>query len=105
MSMKIKKGDKIIVISGKDKGKKGTVEKVYQKQNKVLIPKINIYKRHVKKNQQMPKGGVIELPRLLAVNKIALICPHCAKLTRIGYKLTGSKKVRICRKCQSPLDK
>jgi len=103
--MKIKKGDKIIVIAGKDKGQKGTVERVYPKQNKVLIPKINIYKRHVKKNQQLPQGGVVELPRPLNIAKVAIICPKCTKIARIGYLVTDKKKVRICRKCKSPLDK
>jgi large subunit ribosomal protein L24 len=67
--MKIKKGDKVKVIYGKDKGKEGVVEKVYQKANKVLIPGINLYKKHIKKNEKMPQGGIIEVPRPLGCLK------------------------------------
>lgn len=97
--MKLKKGDKISVMVGKDKGRTGTVEKIYSKQNKVLIAGINIYKKHIKKSDKMPQGGVVELPRPINVSKIALICNKCKKQTRLGYKMDGTKKFRICRKC------
>ncbi len=99
--MKIKKGDKIKVISGKDNGKTAKVEKVYLKQNKVLIQGINIYKKHVKKNEKMPQGGIVEVPRPLAISKIMLVCPKCEKITRVGYEKKAGKKNRICKKCKS----
>jgi len=99
--MKIKKGDKIKIIAGKDKGREANVGKVYPNQDKVLIPGVNIYKKHIKKNEKMPQGGVVEIPRPLATSKIVLICPKCAKPTRIGYEIKGKKKNRICRKCKS----
>ncbi len=99
--MKIRKGDKIKVIAGKDKGRTGQVERVYPKSNKVLIQGINIYKKHIKKNEQMPKGGVVEIPRPIDAAKIALVCSHCGKATRIGYKIEKKRKLRICKKCQS----
>lgn len=101
--MKIKKGDLVKIIYGKDKGREGKVEKIYCKQNKVLIPGINVYKRHVKKNEQLPQGGIISVPRPIAVSKVILICPVCKKPTRIGYKTEGKKKLRICKKCQSKI--
>lgn len=101
--MKIKKGDLVKVMVGKDKGKTGKVERVYQKQNKILIPGINLYKKHIKKNEKLPQGGVIELPRPIDVSKVMLICPHCQKPTRVGYQLSGKNKQRVCRKCDSKI--
>ena len=101
--MKIRKGDKVKVIYGKDKGREGVVEKVYKKSMKVLVPGINLYKKHVKKSEQFPQGGVVEVPRPLHVSKVMLICPKCNKPTRVGYKLVDGKKFRICKKCKSTL--
>jgi large subunit ribosomal protein L24 len=101
--MKIKKGDKVKVIYGKDKGKEGVVEKVYQKVNKVLISGVNLYKRHIKKNEKMPQGGIIDVPRPLDVSKVMLICPKCKKPTRVGFLVDGKKKFRLCKKCQSKI--
>jgi len=101
--MKLKKGDKIVVIAGKDKGKKGKVDRVYAKQNTVMIPTINMYKRHIKKSEQSPQGGIVDLPRPLNAAKVMLICPKCGKPTRTGKKVEGNKHFRICKKCQSAL--
>lgn len=101
--MKIKKGDKVKVIYGKDKGREGLVSKVYIKKNQILILGVNIYKKHVKKNEQMPQGGRVDIPRPLAVSKVMLICSKCLKLTRVGYKLEKGKKYRVCKKCDSKI--
>lgn len=101
--MKIKKGDKVQIIYGKDKGRQGVVERVYKKSNKVLILGVNLYKRHLKKNQETNQGGIVEVPRPLYVSKVALICPKCSKLTRVGYKVEKNKKYRVCKKCQSKI--
>jgi len=101
--MKIKKGDKVKVIYGKDKGRNGVVEKVYPKSNKVLIANINVYKRHVKKSEQMPKGGIIDVPRPLDVEKVMLVCSKCGKATRVGFRVEKDKKIRICKKCESKI--
>ncbi len=99
--MKLRKGDKIKIIAGKDNGREGSIEKVYVKQGKILVPNINIYKKHVKKNEQMPQGGVVEIPRSLDVAKVMLICPKCHKMTRVGYEIKGKMKNRVCKKCKS----
>lgn len=99
--MKFKKGDKVKIIVGKDSGREGKIEKVYSKQNKVLIPAVNIYKKHIKKNEQMPKGGVVELPRPIEVSNIVFVCPKCGKTAKLGFKVEKNKKFRICRKCKS----
>jgi len=101
--MKIRKGDKVKVIYGKDKGKEGMVERVYRKQNKVLIFGVNLYKKHVKKSEQFPNGGIIEVPRPLDVSKVMLICPKCKKPTRVGFKKEDKKKFRFCKKCKSKI--
>lgn len=101
--MKIKKGDKVRVTAGKDKGREGVVDQVYRKSNRLLIQKINIYKKHIKKSEKMPQGGVVEIPRALDVSKVMLICPKCTKLTRVGYKVEKNKKYRICKKCESKI--
>lgn len=99
--MKLKKGDQVEVILGKDKSRKGEVERVYPKSNRALVKGVNIYKKHVKKSESVPKGGVVEINRSLSVNKVMLICPSCKEKTRIGYTFDSKgQKQRICRKCQ-----
>lgn len=101
--MKLKKGDKIKVMVGKDKGREGTVDRVYIKQNKVLVPGVNIYKRHVKKTENNKEGGIIDIPRPLAVSKVMLICPKCKKLARVGYSIEKGRRYRICKRCKSKI--
>ena len=97
---KFKKGDTVKITIGKDKGKEGKVEKVFPKKDTVLIPGINIYKKHVKATLTVDgKGGIFELSRAINVAKIALICPNCKKQTKVGFKLENDKKVRVCKKC------
>lgn len=99
--MKIHKGDTIQIIAGKDSGKKGKVELVNEKNSTVLVPDTNLYKRHVKKSEQFPQGGIIDLSRSLDVSKVALICPKCDKVTRVGYRIVDGVKKRVCRKCDA----
>ncbi len=99
--MKVRKGDKVKVIYGKDKGREGVVERIYRKSNKILVPGINIFKKHVKKNEKMPQGGIVEIPRPLDVSKVMIICPKCKRPTRISYNFEDKKKFRVCKKCKS----
>lgn len=99
--MKILKGDKVKIIVGKNKGKLGKIEKVYKKQNKALILGVNIYKKHIKKSEKVPQGGVVEVPRPIDVSKVMLVCPKCGKTTRISYTLEKNQKHRTCKKCKS----
>ncbi len=97
--LKIKKGDKIRVVLGKDKGREGTVEKTFPKENKILVAGINIAKKHTRATQGR-KGGIIDIVVPLSIAKVAPICPKCGKITRFGFLLNQKEKVRICRKCQ-----
>lgn len=96
--MKIRKGDKVRIITGKDKGREGVVERVYENKNKVLIPGLNIYKRHVKKSEQFPEGGVIEMPRALDASNVMLVSSSTKKVTRVGFVIEGNKKFRVEKK-------
>lgn len=101
--LKFKKGDKIRVVLGKDKGQEGVIEKIFPKELKALVPNVNLYKKHVK-GTEGKKGGIYEVARPLSFSKIALICPKCAKITRVGFRLIDGKKVRICKKCKREID-
>ena len=98
--MKLKKGDEVIVTAGKDKGKKGKIEKVFPRQNKVWVGGVNIYKRHTKPRGQGRPGGIIDIVKPLPVANVALICPKCGQRTRVGYRLKQEEKKRFCKKCQ-----
>ena len=100
--MKILKGDTIRVMVGKDKGTEGKVEKVFVKQNKILVENINIVKRHIKKTEQM-QGGIIDVPRPIDVSKVMLVCPHTKKPTRVSYKFVDGKKVRFSKKANKAI--
>ncbi len=100
--MKIKKGDKVKVLLGKDRGKEGTVELVRPENNRVFVGGANLYKRHVKKMGDT-EGGIIDIPKSLNVSNVGLICPSCKKVAKIGYQLQGKEKIRICRKCKKEI--
>ena len=102
--MKLKKGDQVTIIKGKDSGKKGAVEKVFSKEAKVLVEGVNQYKRHVKSRTPGQKSEIITLTKPLAIANVQLVCPKCKKLTRIGYKMLKDEKVRICRKCNGEIN-
>lgn len=97
--MKLKKGDTIIVTVGKDKGKKGKIEKIVPSESKVVVAGINVFKRHMKRRDEKHPGGIIDLVKPIGLGKIALLCPSCNKPTRVGYMVTKNEKIRICKKC------
>lgn len=104
--MKIRKNDNVMVIAGKDTGKKGNVARVLPKTAQVVVEGMNIVKKHAKPNQKKPKGGITGIAKPLDVSNVAVICPHCKKPTRIGYKVTsGGDKERTCKKCGNALTK
>lgn len=101
--MKFKLNDTVKITLGKDRGKTGKITSILLKKNQVVVDGVNIYKKHLKKQGDKQPGGIMDLPRPLALSKIALICPHCHLPTRIGFEGAKKKKVRICKKCQKPL--
>ena len=98
--MSIKKGDTVVVLSGKDKGKKGEVIAVLPKDGKVVVEKINMVSRHTKPRRQGETGGIIQKEAPLYACKVMRVCPKCDKATRPAHKvLADGKKVRVCKKC------
>lgn len=98
--MKVIKGDEIKVTAGKDKGKTGKIEKVFPRLGMVLVPGINMYKRHLKQRDPKRPAGIIDIVKPLPVANIVFICPKCKLAARIGFSFVQGKKVRICRKCE-----
>ncbi len=99
MTTKIKKDDKVLVISGKYRGKKGKVLRVLPSQRKVMVEGVNLAKRHVRPKKSGEKGQIVEMPAPFDISNVKLICSSCNKPTRVGYKIEGKKKTRICKKC------
>ncbi len=97
--MKILKGDTVVVISGKYRGKIGKVLKSFPRERKVLVEGVNLIKKHLRPRREGEKGQIIEMPSPLDVSKVKLICPKCGKSTRVGYKIEEKRKFRICKKC------
>lgn len=101
--MKVKKNDSILVTAGKDKGRKGKVLEVLSKENRILVEGINLRKKHVRPKKQGEKGQIVELPGPLSASNVKVICPKCSKPTRIGYKIEGKNKYRVCKKCNQEI--
>ena len=99
--MKIKKNDQVKMLSGKDRGKTGKVSLVLPEDGKVVVEGLNMIKRHVRARKQGQKGQIISKERAVPVSSVALVCKSCGKSTRVGYKVTGESKVRVCKKCES----
>ena len=101
--MKIKKGDQVIIISGKDRGRKGKILMAFPKKGKIIVEGANLRKKHRRPRRAGEKGQIIQLPAPLAVSSVKLICPKCGKSARIGYKIEGERKYRICKKCEQEI--
>jgi large subunit ribosomal protein L24 len=102
--MKFLVGDEMMVTAGKDKGKHGKIERVFRSKNQVVVAGVNLYKKHLKNTSDRTKtGGIIDIAKPISVGNVALVCPKCTKPTRLGYRLVGDKKMRICRKCDQEI--
>ena len=100
----VKTGDTVVVLSGKDKGKKGKVLAVSPKEGKVIIEKINIVSKHIKPRRMGEPGGIIKAEGAMYASKVQIVCPRCKKPTRVGHKLyDDGTKSRICVKCGEAL--
>ena len=97
--MKIKKGDNLIMLSGKDKSKKGKALHVFPAENKVVVEGLNLVKKHLRARKQGQKGQIVSKERAVSTSSVALVCKACGRPTRIGFKIEGDNKTRICKKC------
>ncbi|MFA6228440.1 MAG: 50S ribosomal protein L24 [Patescibacteria group bacterium] len=101
--MKIKTGDKIKMLAGKDKGKTGKVLQVMAADNKVVVEGLNLLIKHQRPKRSGEKGQRIQFPAAVAMAKVALVCPKCGQAARVGYKLVEDKKFRFCKKCKETI--
>ena len=103
----VRKNDTVIVVGGKDRGKRGRVLRVIPDRNRAIVEGINFIKRHTRPNpQQNVKGGVVEREASLHASNLQIVCPECGAPTRIGHEILGDgRKVRVCRKCDGAVDK
>ncbi|MET3699924.1 large subunit ribosomal protein L24 [Bacillus oleivorans] len=102
--MHVKKGDKVMVISGKDKGKTGVILAAFPKKDRVVVEGVNIVKKHAKPSQDNPQGGIISREAAIHVSNVMPIDPKTGQPTRVGYKEVDGKKVRVAKKSGEKLD-
>ncbi|WP_240377801.1 50S ribosomal protein L24 [Bacillus piscicola] len=101
----VKTGDKVKVITGKDKGKEGVILRAYPSQQRVLVEGVNIVKKHAKPSQENPQGGILNIEAPVHVSNVMPLDPKSGEPTRVGFKVENGKKVRIAKKSGEPLDK
>jgi large subunit ribosomal protein L24 len=103
----VKKNDNVVVITGRDRGKKGRVLRVVSSKNRIVVEGVNFIKKHTKPNpQRNVKGGIVEREAALHASNVQIVCPECGRPTRVGHRrLDDGSAVRFCRKCQGVLDK
>ncbi|MEK7464904.1 MAG: 50S ribosomal protein L24 [Patescibacteria group bacterium] len=101
--MKIRKGDTVKILSGKDRGKRGQVSRVFSERDRILVQGVNVKKKHRRARRQDRKGEIILLPAPIAASAAQVVCASCGKPTRIGYRIDAGKKVRVCKKCGKTL--
>ena len=98
-NLKIKKNDKVVVLSGKDKGKTGKVISADPKNGKVIVEGVSVATKHQKAKKQGQDGGIMKIETPVYVSKVQLVCPKCGKATRVAHKITDGRKSRVCKKC------
>ena len=103
----IRKNDTVLVITGKDRGKRGRVLKLVPEKNRLIVEGVNMIKRHTRPNPAKNiKGGIVEREASVHASNVQLVCPECGAQTRVGRKILGDgRKVRVCRKCEGVVDK
>lgn len=97
--MKVKKGDTVLIISGKNKGRRGKVLQALPKEDRILVEGVNLRKKHQKPRKSGEKGQILELPGSISASSVKILCSACRKAVKTGYKIIDKKKYRICKKC------
>ena len=101
--MFVRKDDKVVVLSGRDKGKEGKVLSVDPKAGKLIVEGVNVASRHMKPRKQGDQGGIIKMETPIYASKVMVVCPKCGKPTRVAHKIADGKKSRVCKKCGGEL--
>ena len=99
--MKLKKGDRVRVLSGKDRGDEGDVMRVFPKEGKVIVEGVNVAKKHQRAMRATMQAGIIDKDMPLPASNVALVCRSCDRVTRVGYRFDGAAKIRVCKKCKA----
>lgn len=103
--MRVRKGDKVVILKGRDRGKRGAVVVADHTTERVKVEGVNIYKRHQRRGgRNRQPGGIVEVVAALSAANVAMICPHCDRPTRVGYQIVGDAKRRICKRCQGIIE-
>ena len=101
--MFVRRDDKVVVLSGKDKGKQGKVLTADPKGGKVIVEGVNVASKHLKPRKQGDQGGIVKMETPIYASKVMVVCPKCGKPTRVAHKITDGKKERVCKKCGAAL--
>jgi len=102
---RVKKGDTVEVVQGKEAGKRGKVLRVLAAEERVVVERVNFIKRHVRPSKKTPQGGVIEREASMHISNVKLVCPSCNQAVRVGVRMEGEEKIRYCKKCNVQVDK
>jgi len=102
---RVKKGDTVEVVQGKEAGKRGKVLRVLAAEERVVVERVNFIKRHVRPSKKTPQGGVIEREASMHISNVKLVCPSCSQAVRVGVRMEGEEKIRYCKKCNVQVDK
>lgn len=104
-SMTVRKGDKVRVIAGKDKGKEGKVLRAYPEKQRVVVENVHMIKKATRPSQRNPQGGIVEMEGTIHVSNVMLVCPNCGQPTRVGRRREDGVRIRVCKKCGKDIDK
>jgi large subunit ribosomal protein L24 len=104
-SMNVRKGDKVKIIAGKDKGREGKVLKAYPHNQRISVEGAAMIKKHTRPSQKNPQGGIVQMEGTMHVSNVMLVCPSCGEPTRIGRRRDDGTRVRVCKKCGQDIDK
>ena len=102
---RVKKGDTVEVVQGKEAGKRGKVLSVLAGEERVVVERVNFIKRHVRPSKKTPQGGVIEREASMHISNVKVVCPSCNQAVRVGVRMEGEDKIRFCKKCNVQVDK
>jgi large subunit ribosomal protein L24 len=103
-SLTVRKGDRVRVIAGKDKGKEGKVLRAYPEKERVVVENVHMIKKHARPSQRNPQGGIIEMEGTIHVSNVMIVCPSCGEPTRVGRRRERGVRIRTCKKCNKDID-
>jgi large subunit ribosomal protein L24 len=104
-SLNVRRGDRVKVITGKDKGKEGKVLRAFPEKQRVVVEGVHKIKKHTRPTQKQPQGGILEVEGTIHVSNVMLVCPNCGEPTRVGHKREDGTRLRVCKRCDKQIEK